>query len=35
MSRNDPYDFERFIEVQNRWIEQVQKELQEGRKQSH
>ena len=35
MNRNDPYDLERFIEVQNRWIEQVQKELQEGRKRSH
>jgi len=32
---NDPYDVERFSEAQNRWIEQVQKELQEGRKQSH
>jgi uncharacterized protein (DUF1810 family) len=35
MTGNDPYNLERFIEVQNRWIEQVQKELREGRKRSH
>jgi uncharacterized protein (DUF1810 family) len=35
MSENDPYNLERFIEVQNRCIEQVRKELQEGRKRSH
>ena len=35
MNRNDPYDLARFIEAQNRSIDQVQKELQEGRKQSH
>jgi uncharacterized protein (DUF1810 family) len=35
MNKNDPYDLGRFIEAQNRWIEQVQKELQKGHKQSH
>src|SRR5713101_3889537 len=35
MTGNDPYNIERFIEAQNRWIEQVQKELQDGHKQSH
>ncbi len=35
MTGNDPYNLEQFIEAQNRWIEQVQKELQDGHKQSH
>jgi uncharacterized protein (DUF1810 family) len=35
MKKNDPYDLQRFIDAQSRWIEQACKELQEGRKQSH
>src|SRR5215510_5800019 len=35
MNINDPYDLERFVEAQARWIEQAEKELKEGRKQSH
>jgi uncharacterized protein (DUF1810 family) len=35
MKKKDPYDLERFVEVQARWIDEVQKELREGRKQSH
>jgi uncharacterized protein (DUF1810 family) len=35
MTGNDPYNLERFIEAQNRCIEQVRKELQDGHKQSH
>jgi uncharacterized protein (DUF1810 family) len=35
MNKNDPYDLQRFIDVQSRWIEQASKELQDGRKQSH
>ncbi len=35
MKKNDPYDLQRFIDAQSRWIEQACKELEEGRKQSH
>jgi uncharacterized protein (DUF1810 family) len=35
MKKNDPYDLQRFIDAQSRWIEQACKELQDGRKQSH
>ncbi|HLJ86833.1 MAG TPA: DUF1810 domain-containing protein [Candidatus Angelobacter sp.] len=35
ISSNDPYDLERFIGVQARWIDLACKELREGRKQSH
>jgi uncharacterized protein (DUF1810 family) len=35
MKNNDPYSLERFVEVQARCIDDVQKELREGRKRSH
>ena len=35
MSRNDPYDLQRFVEAQSGLYEQVCQELQEGRKRSH
>lgn len=35
MSNGDPYDLQRFIDAQSRWVERACKELREGRKQSH
>lgn len=35
MNRNDQYNLQRFVEAQSRWIEQVCKELRDGRKRSH
>jgi uncharacterized protein (DUF1810 family) len=35
MNRNDPYDLQRFVDAQSGVYEQVCRELEEGRKQSH
>jgi uncharacterized protein (DUF1810 family) len=35
MQTEDPYHLQRFLDAQERWIDQARKELQEGRKRSH